>query len=199
MRIQTITKNIYTFDELPDDIKEKAIEKLRDMNIYHDWYESTLEDYKTMFSLCGLDIENIYFALGYSQSDYCAFSGASWSYKKGWKKTLLSEFGSDHVKNEIVPIFEAMQKQASRVFFDLSFTYSNSGSYRRHYDLSIDDSYSSDTYVDIESNLKDLIYQLEQVVFVALVHEYEYLTSDEQIIEAIQSNEFEFDEFGNLA
>lgn len=39
---------VYLFDELSDDAKEKAIEKLYDINVNHEWWEFTFEDAKTV-------------------------------------------------------------------------------------------------------------------------------------------------------
>lgn len=188
MKLETV----YSFDELPEEVQQKVIDNNRDINTDYEWWQVTIDHYIDMFSLCGLDIDNIYFSLGYSQSDYCSFSGASWSYKKGWKKALLSEFGSDHVKKEIIPIFEAMQKQASKVFYDLSFSYNNDGNFRRSYNLSIEDSYTDETYNEIESEIRDLISELEQIVYYALRKQCGWLSNDEQIIETLKSNDYMF-------
>lgn len=56
MRIETKTRTLYNFDELPDDIKKKAIEKLYDINVDHDWWDSTYDDAKTIgLKITGFD------------------------------------------------------------------------------------------------------------------------------------------------
>ena len=37
---------VYTFDELPDDAKESALEKLCDSNVDYEWWEYTVDDAK---------------------------------------------------------------------------------------------------------------------------------------------------------
>ena len=44
MRTETIERKIYTWKELSEDIKEKAIEKLYDINVDHDWWDFIYED-----------------------------------------------------------------------------------------------------------------------------------------------------------
>ena len=39
---------VYPFDELSEDAKEKAIENLSDINIWHEWWENTFEDAKNV-------------------------------------------------------------------------------------------------------------------------------------------------------
>lgn len=39
MKTITITKNLYNYDELPEDIKEKAIQELWDINVDYEWWD----------------------------------------------------------------------------------------------------------------------------------------------------------------
>ena len=39
------------------------------------WSEFVEEGFKTDMALIGVDVDNIYFSLGYCQSDYAAFTG----------------------------------------------------------------------------------------------------------------------------
>lgn len=42
--MKTKTINVYSFDELSEDAKEKAISKFEDINVSYSWWESTYED-----------------------------------------------------------------------------------------------------------------------------------------------------------
>lgn len=44
MREETHTIKIYKFDELPEKGKQKALEKLYDLNVDYEWWQSTYED-----------------------------------------------------------------------------------------------------------------------------------------------------------
>lgn len=52
MRKVTKEYNVYKFNELSDEAKEKALEKLYDLNVDYEWWESTYEDAKNI----GLEI-----------------------------------------------------------------------------------------------------------------------------------------------
>lgn len=61
MRTETTTRTLYKFNELPEDVKDKVVEKLYDINVDSSfWYESTLEDAKNI----GVNIKG--FDCGYS-------------------------------------------------------------------------------------------------------------------------------------
>ena len=72
MRTETITKNWYQFDELPGDVKEKAIEKLYDINVDHKWWDFIYEDAREVgLEIAGFDTDrgsyvdgNLLFSVG---------------------------------------------------------------------------------------------------------------------------------------
>lgn len=52
MRIKEI--KVYAFDELSDEAKDKAINKLYDINVGYEWWDSIYEDARNI----GLEIES---------------------------------------------------------------------------------------------------------------------------------------------
>ena len=50
--MKTVTTNLYQYDELTDEAKEKVLEMLDDLNVCHDWWEFTYDDAKNI----GLEI-----------------------------------------------------------------------------------------------------------------------------------------------
>lgn len=55
--METRTYTVYKFDELSDDAKEKAIQNLYDINVDHEWWESTCDDARTIgLSITSFDI-----------------------------------------------------------------------------------------------------------------------------------------------
>ena len=48
MRVETTTRTLYKFSELSEKAKEKAIDRLYDINVNHGWWDFTYEDAKTV-------------------------------------------------------------------------------------------------------------------------------------------------------
>jgi hypothetical protein len=48
MRVDIVETNVYKFDELTDEGKEKAIAGLYDLNVDHEWWDCTYEDAETV-------------------------------------------------------------------------------------------------------------------------------------------------------
>jgi len=58
MRTETTTRNIYTWDESSAEQQEKALDKLYDINVDYDWWESTYDDATTIgLKITGFNID----------------------------------------------------------------------------------------------------------------------------------------------
>lgn len=56
-RTYTIEHTVYKFDELPPETQQKAIERLYDINVDHDWWDFTYEDAKNIgLEITGFDL-----------------------------------------------------------------------------------------------------------------------------------------------
>ena len=72
--MRTMAVSVYKFDELPSKIKEKVIEKNRDINVdIGDWYEYTMEQWKEKLAGQGFIDAEIHFSGFCSQGDGACF------------------------------------------------------------------------------------------------------------------------------
>lgn len=63
--MKTKTYNVYTFEELNDEQKEKAIMNLSDINVNHDWWEYMYSDAETIgLRITGFDLDRSRHATG---------------------------------------------------------------------------------------------------------------------------------------
>jgi hypothetical protein len=173
MRVETTTRNLYKFEELSEEAKERAIENLWDINVDHDWWDSVY-----------MDAENI----GLKIDEFDIDRG---SYARG-KFTLSAEevaanIMRDHGEScETYKTAENFLKEHDPVF--ASYMDENSPDYESRE--------SEEKLLDIESEfLKSLLEDYR----IMLSEEYDYLTSDEAIKETIEANEYEFTKDGKLA
>ena len=188
MRTETTTRTLYQFSELSDKAKQRAIEKLCDINTDFDWWEFTYETITTAARCLGIVCRVEGFDLDRGQSIELR---GGYSYRKGWRAALAHEFGGDTLA-ALVKIGEELQSAQRRAFYcasiDLSpvrhgtayTVYSKFGAY-------------------VTDDLMDALRSFEHWALTLLRREYDYLTSEEAIIETIEANEYEFDENGNLA
>jgi len=194
MRTETITKEIYTYDELPEDAKERVLEKHWDINVDGDyWYDY---DGKTGFTSkeiakYRLDSEHT--------DDLLTYKKLYFSIDRGWYIQFVNaEFKHDETARKFLGV---PKKLWDRINWDI---------YTPHYNQNtrLDWEFLDNYGYSIAPTEKQLII-IERAVerFADKVSEalsglektYEYCTSREAIEETIKANEYEFTLDGNIA
>jgi hypothetical protein len=167
MRTKVTETKVYTFAELNDDQKEKALSNLYDINVDHDWWDFTYDDAKEI----GLKITSFDFDR-YVEGQFTLSADE-----------VAANIIRDHGGN-------CETYKTARAFVDeknaISMPDDDSDDFPEWEDkmLEMDDNF-------LKSLLEDYRIMLRK--------EYEYLTSEEAIIETINANEYEFDENGRIA
>ena len=203
MRTEMIMREIYTFDELSDDAKEKARDWWRNGGLDYEWYESVCSDFMTICGILGFDVieSNIHFSGFWSEGDGASFTG-SYKYSKCSAKKIREYAPQDAALHEIADKLQALQK---RNFYRLwgniercstrnyvhETTIACSGAYRDS------DNYQNPTS-DAEETLTDCARDLCHWLYARLEKEYDWLMSDEYIDETILCNEYEFTATGEI-
>lgn len=176
MRTVTTEQTIYTWDDLTDEQKEKAVENYWDINVDYDWWDGTYEDAENIglkineFDLDRnrhvtgdflLDPEEVAQKIIDEHGEHCATYQTASDYLE--ERSGLVEKYSDGTSTDIVE-------------------YENE--------------YAFDTECDDLDG--EFLKSLLEDYSIMLQREYEYLTSYEAIAETLEINEYEFDEDMNI-
>jgi hypothetical protein len=73
---RTRINTLYAFSELSDDAQRHALDKLRDLNADHEWWEFTYDDAKQCAAILGIEITRIYFSGFSSQGAGACYKGS---------------------------------------------------------------------------------------------------------------------------
>lgn len=174
MREDTITTKVYPFNELTDEAKQEAYGQIWDINVNYEWWESTYEDAANV----GIKITEFDIDRGaYCKGDFTLDA-----------EEVANRIIEDHGKscetwntaNEFIAVFEQGKKD-----------HESADDYDPDYELFV----KSDYYGEIVVEFKRFILEDYRIM---LQHEYEYLTSEEAIVETIEANEYEFTADGKL-
>ena len=208
---RTIEKTIYQFSELSDEAKEKAREWFKSTADFSD-LDNVISDFCSIADILGLELSTypvrlmngktrndpaLYYSVGYSQSDYAAFTG-TWKYKKGAAKAIREYAPVDKVLHAIVDDWQALNK---RHFYRLRAICSeNRGN---QYVNEVLQGYSSRydeeaVNLETEREAENLVDRLASWLYDSLRAECDYQSSDEYVDENIACNGYEFDENGNI-
>ena len=203
MRTITKTINLYQFSELSQKAKEKVLKKLYNINTDFEWYDSIFNDFMVKCENLGITVNynDISFSGFWSQGDGASFITDLIDIKK-IIEVLKIEFRNDYLKNLFIDYFNTykiirLQSMYSHeltvtVSYEDEFYYNLGGRYKR---IAL---YLENKGEEVERKLELLKNSLCIKLYNDLQKEYEYLTSEEAIIESIEANDYEFTEEGEI-
>lgn len=199
------------------------IDQHREFNVGHDWWDSTYDDFHRICEILGIDLDKHEpsFSGFWSQGDGASWTGSYSAFPVRIAGAPARSYDTAPQEiREYAPKDEELHRIAdelcllSRTFFPSDAVIGRHASHYLHsstmhvdtlawYDAYTDESY--DAYTDdsgvaeevadhITEQLKDLCRALADWLYNALEAEYEYLTSDEAVIESLEANEIEEDE-----
>ena len=183
MRVLEI--NAYQFSELNDKAKEKVLERYRHMNVQDDWYEWTKENWVEKLKENGFFETKIEFSGFHSQGDGASFTG-----EIDISKML-----------ETFPEFKSLEMDKINLGIrDLNSRYVHEHTKRvcGEYDEWETPTEANILFESFKETIEQFRHDLCQDIYSDLQKEYEYLTSDESVIEGLSQCDFEFYEDGSV-
>lgn len=167
---------VYPFGELSDDAKEKAVENLYDINVFHDWWDSIYDDAETVkLKLTEFDI---------GRGSYCR--GEFIEYAKDTADAIIGNHGENCETRQTAEEFIV---ESVKLYMTYPVKLDDDGDDENEYDRDKEQETA-------DAEFLRLILEDYRII---LQKEYEYLTSEDTIIETIKANEYEFTEDGKLA
>jgi len=192
------------FKALDKSTQDQILDKYRDINVdYSGWWDATCEMFKEDMASIGIEVDRMYFSGFWSQGDGACFEGrvshwdnflASLGYTDPVLIQHFSNHASFHVKHQGHHYYHENCVQFS---YDLplpafvgdesfALTYGCGEELRDAVLLNVLSTYDHDELVDefeeaFKDHMRDLYKRLEQ--------EYDYLTSDEAVLDALCAND----------
>ena len=180
--MQTKVIETYGIEELEGRAKENALEWLRE-GLDYEWYDSVFEDAKKCASILGIEMGDIYF-------DNSACFNGRFSYAKGWKKALKAYAPMD---TELLRIGQELQKIQKPFMYGLSGTIDCNDRYKSTKAVF----HWSEDHMPVE-DLSQVFTDFAHWIYRSLEKEYEWLTSEDQLIETAKTNGYAFDSEGRV-
>jgi len=183
----TRSVTLYSFSELCETAQEKAIDKLWEINVDHDWWEHTYEDAESIglkikeFDLCRCNIQG-------SLTEYFLDVSRFIRQKHG-KQCETFKIAADFHKDYIAAFVKWREAQAQA---------SDSSAFHLKDWKPVDwleEFIHEEEAEKIEEEFKKAL--LEEYRFM-LSREYDHLTGREAVVETIEANDFLFTEDGSV-
>ena len=205
--MRTIETQVFTFDELSDEAKEKARNDYRQNNTdFSDFYATDcIDNAADVAELFGLDIRQIRTKSGKyapsvcysgfrSQGDGLAFDG-KYTYKKGALSAVKKEYPADIELHNIVV---QLQQAQSKVFYRATADCRTSGFRDNNQRVSVDiENWPSNALI-VESEITEALENFAHWIYRRLEAEHEFTQSVEFIDDMMMNNDYEFTANGKL-
>ena len=191
--MKEIKITLYKFHELSEKAKKKALDELWDLNVDHDmWYEDdflaepSAELYKEMDVEMPdnpiFDFEGVSFDL--DRGNFLLFHGLDVNYEYQELFLRVLGFPEDIIDNIVFEIYEG------RIKNHISFTYEPPA------DTDEDD--FPENYKEYLDSAEGIFEEIMDDALRRLRDYYDYLLTEEAIIETIEANDYDFREDGSL-
>ena len=170
--MKTKTINLYQFSELTEEAKRHAIEKLSDINVDSSWWDSTYEDAANIYlKITGFDIDRASYCNGdFTDSPIATAEAITYNHGEECETYKTAQT----FINNWQPLFNNYMDEEHKDY--------ESGE-------------SEQEMIELEDEFLKSLCEDYRII---LTNNYEYLTSEEAIIETINANDYDFDEEGNL-
>lgn len=186
--MRTVALNVYKYEELSPEDKEKIRDRFRETQCEYDWWEFVYEDATTIGKLLGITIEDIYFSGFWNQGDGACFIG-SYGFNPNWEKDLKAYAPQD---GQLHKIGSALADcQSGDVLLEAKITKS-SNHYSHEGTVAIEVYSSEDSHEVDDPGIADQLRAFMRWIYRQLEKEYEYQMSDEAVEDTIKANEYEF-------
>jgi hypothetical protein len=176
----TKTITLYKFDELSEEAQNNAISKLYSINVDHDWWDHIYEDAKTI----GLKIEEF-------NLDRKKITGTLNEYLLDCCRSIRHNHGKE------CETFKTAQ-QYLQEYIQLFVKWKENDTEEDVFWKPTDWLYEFKYTDEADEITNEFRKALLQDYLIMLDKEYEYLTSEEEIKQAIEANEYLFHEDGTL-
>lgn len=196
----------YDVTRLHESVREEVLNSWRETQMDHDWWDCVYNDAKRMGALMGVEIDDIQFSGFWSQGDGASFTG-TYKCRSDAVEAITSECGGND--EELIRI--ATELTALQTTFKLQHGFTFECLIQRmpgHYVHSSmmqtgwpddEEQYRAvgpKVCSDMDQAIERLMRRFANWIYDQLQAEYDYLTSDEQVIESIRSSGLRFDSSG---
>lgn len=197
-----ITKEIklYKFSELPEDIQDKVLERMWDINVdYDEWTD--VDYYEEQLQELGFEDSKVHYTGFSSQGDGACFECRNvdiitWLEKSGKEKDFPLTYSELKFGDNDLEIYGNFYHSGH--YYHQNCMYLNLD-FNCYYDEeSLLYKHLEEEFNKLESVLLNFARDKAQDIYSSLEKEFDYLTSREQIIETIEANDYLFDEDGRI-
>lgn len=198
--MQTITRtyNVYKFDELTDEAKQKALETYSDYNDFDGMLDGSVDCIEEMLFERGFDDVDVRYDISYSQGSGASFTAGSVDIKK-WLAYYKLEHKFTILLDYLDDVYANIRSGSSHYYHEKT-TSSNVETDFEYLDELTDDQHNklNEETEFLVKILDEDVEETNRMIYKTLLDDYEAQTSEDAIIESFEANDVVFTEDGKI-
>jgi hypothetical protein len=200
--MRTVKKEyqVYSFEELGEEARQKAIDSHRNFLFEVLDLDCETGEFKRLLEMYGFSDIKIYYSGFWSQGDGASFTGR-YRYKAGGLKAVKAEYAGEWFK-DVIEYLELLDGINKKCFYSLLYRVDSSGRYCHANTMqvnSLEDYRGNRDFSKYEDDITEYVRGIANEFYYLLEKSYNGMTNDEAVIESIECNEYEFYENGDMA
>ena len=204
-----IKTEVFTFDELSDDARDRARAWCSEGALDYDWWSFVYDDFSSICKILGIDLKTrpvrlmggdtrrkpcIQFSGFCSQGDGASFEVDLYAYARNSLTQIKAHAPNDRELHDIAARLNAIQR---RNFYQLYARVDQRGRYVHENTMQVDVRRDdAEMTADAGDTITEAMRDLARWLYRQLQSEYDHLTSDESVEDGIIANEYTFTEAG---
>jgi hypothetical protein len=199
--MRTVKKEyqVYSFEELGEEARQKAIDSHR--NFLFEFVDLDCEtgEFKRLLEMYGFSDIKIYYSGFWSQGDGASFTGR-YRYKAGGLKAVKAEYAGEWFK-DVIEYLELLDGINKKCLYSLRYMINTGGRYCHANTMQVnhlDDYRGNRDFSKYEDDITEYVRGIANEFYHLLEKSYEGMTNNEAVIESIEINEYEFYENGEI-
>lgn len=199
--VRKVEIKVYNIDELCDKAKDKVLGEWRHCLTDCNWWDDIYDEFNQVMEYLGFDLDNDEpcFSGFASQGDGASFTGHWWGKRMTRVGSFYEDINPAYFKcSELRTVADILEVLANKHLTGMVQRYNSRYCHENTMFcnlIEINDDIPQITKTQ-ESLFDTACKQLAKLLYKALEKEYEYLTSDECLIEHLMANDYEFTAFG---
>lgn len=190
--MKTKTYNVYKFAELSGPAREKAIARHAEA-LGKQWSgDCVIEDAKAMLEHAGFSGLDVSYSGFWSQGDGACFTG-SWSAADVNAKAMHENAPKDQELHRIADGFAKLASEAPGATFT-----AKRNCHRHSHPYCVGFLFDREQSAEWEKQATELARDAMEWIYLQLETDYEWATAEEQVVESLEANNYDFTEDGKI-
>lgn len=191
--VKEVTLQVYSVKELAEEVRQRVLDKHRDINTEHEWWAWLHEGFKDELKELGVEVDTFYWSIDGDRHFFMSkphiFDLRLFLTKLGLDKhELLMKFDNCSIYH--ISLTGERGRESNCAELDMEYSEEVECSEEKMEEM-------NELQNEVEEQVNNWIEDISNNFLREIEKQYEYACSNEAIIDTLEANEYQFDKYGN--